>query len=226
VNPVEESRTELKSVMRRIDVFVRIFVCAAVAFFGVLAYVVIVNFVQGSELKSVTHKVESKCEVNARGGACQKLREEGELAETVRVACIVTIKAGLGCPALKGRERRDLEKQTHRSQFGPEVPAGTTSAAPAGPPSPPQPPVTADSPSPSPTPTHGGKPHSAPHTQPQAAPNPAPAPAPVPAAPAAAPEPAPGKSEEAPGHASEGPPAHSSSPLEIGLCVEGVVCTK
>lgn len=56
----------------------------------------------------VTILERSPCQTNPRSARCQQIKVQSDRERSVRSACVITNKAGLGCPALEdGRRQRE-----------------------------------------------------------------------------------------------------------------------
>lgn len=56
----------------------------------------------------VTVLERSPCQENPEGAKCQKIKVDSDRERSVKSACVITVKAGLGCPALEAtRQRRE-----------------------------------------------------------------------------------------------------------------------
>lgn len=54
----------------------------------------------------VTVLERSPCQINPSSAECQKVKIDSDRGRSVKSACVITNKAGLGCPALEGQRQR------------------------------------------------------------------------------------------------------------------------
>ena len=66
----------------------------------------------------------SPCTLDPASRTCQRVRADGARAQSTHTACITTRKAGLGCPALEGRNRNASTDPDNGPGPGPSDPSG------------------------------------------------------------------------------------------------------
>lgn len=72
------------------------------------------------------YQPETACQVDPTSRECQKLKIESDKDRTPRSACVITRRAGLGCPVLQRRRER-LQKEERASDDPSKQNAGTQS---------------------------------------------------------------------------------------------------
>lgn len=128
--------TDIDRLVRSNRILSRVFVVAVLMLAGGIVYSFILTDDVGDR---VTRIEQSPCQENPTGRECQQVKVDSDRARTVGSACVITRKAGLGCPALEKQGGSDDAKPKNTAAPGAAPRGGSGSAGPAPTPSEPSP---------------------------------------------------------------------------------------